>query len=63
MDRHTLEQEAINVARSIDLAHTGERYHEAGARRDHDRATTLELRLEEIRAELANTGDDCDCPA
>ena len=64
MDKHTLQQEAINITRSIEIAKVNEAYHLAGARRDHDRQTTLELRLDEIRAQLAsNDSTDCDCPA
>lgn len=63
MDKHTLQQEAVNVQRSIEIAKVNEAYHLAGAKRDHDRQTTLELRLDEIRAELAEADDHCDCPA
>lgn len=63
MDKHTLQQEAINITRSIEIAKVNEAYHLAGARRDHDRQTTLELRLDEIQAELAEADDHCDCPA
>lgn len=63
MDKHTLQQEAINITRSIEIAKVNEAYHLAGARRDHDRQTTLELRLNEIQAQLAKADDHCDCPA
>ncbi len=63
MDKHTLQQEAINITRSIEIAKVNEAYHLAGAKRDHDRQTTLELRLDEIRAQLASNDDHCDCPA
>lgn len=63
MDKHTLQQEAVNVQRSIEIAKVNEAYHLAGAKRDHDRQTTLELRLDEIQAELAEADDQCDCPA
>src|SRR5688500_18280433 len=64
MDRHTLEQEALTIARSIDIADKSEQYHLAGARRDHNRKDTLELRLDEIRTQLLTADDGrCDCPA
>lgn len=63
MDRHTLRIEEDTITRSIDIAYISERYHLAGARRDHDRAVTLTTRLQEIREHLASCSDDCDCPA
>ena len=63
MDKHTLRLEEATLLRSIDIAHASERYHHAGAVRDHDRAVTLTSRLEEIRTQLDQAGDDCDRPA
>lgn len=63
MDRHTWQQEAINVERAKHLAEVSRRSNQAAVKRDDDRITTLELRLEEIRAQLASSDSTCDCPA
>lgn len=63
MDRHTLAQEVVNMERARHLAEVSRRSNQAAVKRDNDRITTLELRLEEIRAQLASSDSTCDCPA
>lgn len=63
MDKHTLRIEEQTITRSIDIARISERYHLAGAQREHDRQRSLQTRLHEIRFTLATADDSCDCPA
>ena len=63
MDKHTAEQQLLNLDRVKYMAETQKRIHESGVVQAQHRADTAELTRQEILAALAGMDDTCDCPA
>lgn len=63
MDKHTAEQQLLNLDRVKYMADIQKRIHQAGVEQAEQRANTAEQTRQEILRELAGMDDHCDCPA
>ena len=63
MDKHTAEQQLLNLDRVKYMADMQRKIHQSGMAQAEQRANTAELTRQEILAALAGMDDTCDCPA
>jgi hypothetical protein len=63
VDKHTAEQQLLNLDRVKYMADIQKRIHESGVAQAEQRSNTAELTRQEILAALAGMDNTCDCPA
>jgi hypothetical protein len=63
VDKHTAEQQLLNLDRVKYMADMQKRIHQSGVEQAQHRADTAEHTRQEILAALAGMDNTCDCPA